>query len=140
MQPTAVRRKARDPHTSDEGVVHLMDDRFAQTQVRALLPAWWRGGLTHKKAGHPLGTSLAKAAMAAEVNRQEATGSATASSLALPRWRKNDTVCHKMNAAIGLISVPLMGRLMNTSKLPRDNGMERRVLFQHGAKDGQHQR
>ena len=27
---------------SDEGVVHLMDDRFAQAQVRALLPTWWR--------------------------------------------------------------------------------------------------
>ena len=25
----------------DEGVVHLMDDRFAQAQVRALLPTWW---------------------------------------------------------------------------------------------------
>tara|TARA_R110001606_G_scaffold83958_5_gene191358 strand:- start:60512 stop:62803 length:2292 start_codon:yes stop_codon:yes gene_type:complete len=26
----------------DQGVVHLIDDRFARPQVRALLPAWWR--------------------------------------------------------------------------------------------------
>ncbi|MFT0169260.1 ATP-dependent DNA helicase [Paraburkholderia mimosarum] len=26
----------------DRGVVHLLDDRFAQPGVRALLPAWWR--------------------------------------------------------------------------------------------------
>ncbi|MBL7251387.1 ATP-dependent DNA helicase [Alloalcanivorax sp. C16-2] len=26
----------------DEGVVHLIDDRFGRHQVRALLPAWWR--------------------------------------------------------------------------------------------------
>ncbi|CAN7554163.1 ATP-dependent DNA helicase [Acidovorax delafieldii] len=36
----AAGRVIRTP--SDEGVVHLMDDRFAQAQVRALLPAWWR--------------------------------------------------------------------------------------------------
>ncbi len=29
---------------SDEGTVHLMDDRFAQAQVRALLPGWWTVG------------------------------------------------------------------------------------------------
>ncbi len=28
--------------SEDHGVVHLMDGRFAQPQVRALLPAWWR--------------------------------------------------------------------------------------------------
>ncbi len=28
--------------TSDEGVLHLMDDRFARGEVRALLPGWWR--------------------------------------------------------------------------------------------------
>ena len=28
----------------DQGVVHLIDDRFARPQVRALLPAWWRLG------------------------------------------------------------------------------------------------
>ena len=36
----AAGRVIRTP--SDEGVVHLMDDRFAQAQVRALLPTWWR--------------------------------------------------------------------------------------------------
>jgi len=25
----------------DRGVIHLMDDRFAQARVRQLLPAWW---------------------------------------------------------------------------------------------------
>lgn len=38
----AAGRVIRTP--SDEGVVHLMDDRFAQTQVRALLPPWWKVG------------------------------------------------------------------------------------------------
>ena len=38
----AAGRVIRTP--SDEGVVHLMDDRFAQAQVRALLPAWWTVG------------------------------------------------------------------------------------------------
>ena len=28
--------------TEDQGVIYLMDDRFAQAQVRALLPSWWR--------------------------------------------------------------------------------------------------
>ena len=28
--------------TSDEGVVFLIDDRFRRTEVRRLLPAWWR--------------------------------------------------------------------------------------------------
>lgn len=36
----AAGRVIRTP--SDEGVVHLMDDRFAQAQVRALLPGWWK--------------------------------------------------------------------------------------------------
>jgi Rad3-related DNA helicase len=27
---------------NDTGVVHLIDDRFARPEVRALLPAWWR--------------------------------------------------------------------------------------------------
>lgn len=31
--------------TSDEGVVYLLDDRFAQPAVRALLPGWWRPAL-----------------------------------------------------------------------------------------------
>ncbi|RQO80878.1 ATP-dependent DNA helicase [Acidovorax sp. FJL06] len=35
----AAGRVIRTP--SDEGVLHLMDDRFGQAQVRALLPAWW---------------------------------------------------------------------------------------------------
>ncbi|MDD2177551.1 ATP-dependent DNA helicase [Acidovorax sp. D2M1] len=36
----AAGRVIRTPR--DEGVVHLMDDRFAQAQVRKLLPPWWR--------------------------------------------------------------------------------------------------
>ena len=36
----AAGRVIRTP--SDEGVVHLMDERFAQAQVRNLLPAWWQ--------------------------------------------------------------------------------------------------
>jgi Rad3-related DNA helicase len=28
--------------TSDEGVVHLIDDRYRRPEVRRLLPAWWR--------------------------------------------------------------------------------------------------
>jgi DNA excision repair protein ERCC-2 len=28
--------------TSDEGVLHLMDSRYARGEVRALLPEWWR--------------------------------------------------------------------------------------------------
>ena len=28
--------------TSDHGSLHLIDDRFAQPRVRALLPAWWK--------------------------------------------------------------------------------------------------
>jgi Rad3-related DNA helicase len=27
---------------TDRGVVYLIDDRFAQPQVRELLPRWWR--------------------------------------------------------------------------------------------------
>jgi DNA excision repair protein ERCC-2 len=30
--------------TTDQGVVHLMDDRFATAQVRRLLPSWWQLG------------------------------------------------------------------------------------------------
>ncbi len=36
----AAGRVIRTPQ--DEGVIHLMDDRFASPQVRQLLPAWWR--------------------------------------------------------------------------------------------------
>ena len=28
----------------DEGVVHLIDDRYRRREVRALLPRWWRVG------------------------------------------------------------------------------------------------
>ena len=35
----AAGRVIRTP--SDEGVVHLMDDRFARDEVRRLLPGWW---------------------------------------------------------------------------------------------------
>jgi len=27
---------------ADRGVLYLIDDRFARTEVRSLLPAWWR--------------------------------------------------------------------------------------------------
>lgn len=37
----AAGRVIRTP--SDEGVVHLMDERFARSEVRSLLPAWWAG-------------------------------------------------------------------------------------------------
>lgn len=30
--------------TTDEGVVHLIDDRFRRAEVRRLLPSWWRVG------------------------------------------------------------------------------------------------
>ncbi|MFY3385990.1 ATP-dependent DNA helicase [Paracidovorax sp. MALMAid1276] len=36
----AAGRVIRTP--DDEGVVHLMDERFAQAQVQSLLPAWWQ--------------------------------------------------------------------------------------------------
>lgn len=36
----AAGRVIRTPE--DQGVIYLMDDRFNQTQVRALLPAWWK--------------------------------------------------------------------------------------------------
>ena len=35
----AAGRVIRTP--SDEGVVHLIDDRFARAEVRRLLPRWW---------------------------------------------------------------------------------------------------
>ncbi|RZL07308.1 MAG: hypothetical protein EOP40_16025, partial [Rubrivivax sp.] len=36
----AAGRVIRGPQ--DEGVVVLMDDRFQRSEVRRLLPAWWR--------------------------------------------------------------------------------------------------
>ena len=38
----AAGRVIRTP--SDEGVVHLMDDRFGRAEVRRLLPTWWKPG------------------------------------------------------------------------------------------------
>lgn len=38
----AAGRVIRTEH--DRGVVHLLDDRFARPDVRALLPAWWKIG------------------------------------------------------------------------------------------------
>jgi DNA excision repair protein ERCC-2 len=35
----AAGRVIRTP--TDEGVVHLMDDRYGQDTVQALLPGWW---------------------------------------------------------------------------------------------------
>lgn len=34
--------------TEDQGVVHLLDDRYARGDVRALLPAWWEVRLTSR--------------------------------------------------------------------------------------------
>ena len=28
----------------DEGVVHLLDDRYARRDIQALMPSWWRIG------------------------------------------------------------------------------------------------
>ena len=36
----AAGRVIRTP--TDRGSVHLIDDRYARPQVRALLPAWWK--------------------------------------------------------------------------------------------------
>ncbi|CAM0557201.1 hypothetical protein EHLJMEHL_02290 [Vreelandella titanicae] len=41
----AAGRVIRSPE--DQGVVVLMDDRFAQASVRALLPCWWTLGDIH---------------------------------------------------------------------------------------------
>ena len=38
----AAGRVIRSP--ADEGVLVLMDDRFARAEVRALLPPWWEAG------------------------------------------------------------------------------------------------
>jgi DNA excision repair protein ERCC-2 len=37
--------------TSDRGVIHLMDDRFGRSEIRKLLPAWWRVETTSAKTG-----------------------------------------------------------------------------------------
>jgi len=37
----------------DEGVIYLMDDRFTQPEVQALLPAWWKVGRLHAPAPSP---------------------------------------------------------------------------------------
>ena len=40
--------------TEDQGVLHLLDDRYGREQVRALLPGWWRiDGLPRKAGGEP---------------------------------------------------------------------------------------
>jgi Rad3-related DNA helicase len=36
----AAERVIRAP--SDRGVLYLIDDRFARSEVRSLLPPWWR--------------------------------------------------------------------------------------------------
>jgi Rad3-related DNA helicase len=36
----AAGRVVRSP--ADEGVLHLIDERFARPEVRALLPSWWQ--------------------------------------------------------------------------------------------------
>ena len=28
--------------TNDNGVIHLMDDRYGQSRIRKLLPKWWK--------------------------------------------------------------------------------------------------
>jgi DNA excision repair protein ERCC-2 len=45
----AAGRVIRSP--SDRGVLHLMDDRFADREVRALLPRWW--GIGPVSMGRP---------------------------------------------------------------------------------------
>ncbi|MBI2726412.1 MAG: ATP-dependent DNA helicase [Polaromonas sp.] len=37
----------------DEGVIYLMDDRFTQPEVQALLPLWWKVGRLHAPAPTP---------------------------------------------------------------------------------------
>ncbi len=37
----------------DEGVIYLMDDRFTQPEVQALLPLWWKVGRLHAPAPGP---------------------------------------------------------------------------------------
>ncbi len=44
----AAGRVIRTP--TDEGVVHLMDDRFARPEIRRLLPRWWAVGLAARPA------------------------------------------------------------------------------------------
>ena len=39
---------------TDRGVIYLIDDRFAQPAIRALLPAWWKIGTS---VGTSVGTS-----------------------------------------------------------------------------------
>ncbi len=45
----------------DEGVIYLMDDRFTQPEVQALLPLWWKVGRLHAPAPS-LGLSTVSAA------------------------------------------------------------------------------
>jgi DNA excision repair protein ERCC-2 len=45
----AAGRVIRTPH--DEGVVHLMDERFARAELRALLPRWWQAPGAACRAG-----------------------------------------------------------------------------------------
>jgi Rad3-related DNA helicase len=54
--------------TADRGVVYLMDERFAQAEVRQLLPKWWRIEVirsdSHQRRGHGMahGSSCARSA------------------------------------------------------------------------------
>ena len=36
---------------SDRGVVYLIDDRFAQAQVRGLFPSWWKVEVVRVRLG-----------------------------------------------------------------------------------------
>jgi DNA excision repair protein ERCC-2 len=47
---------------SDQGSVYLIDDRFRQAKVRALLPAWWRPRLLPVASRRPADSPVAPAA------------------------------------------------------------------------------
>jgi DNA excision repair protein ERCC-2 len=49
----AAGRVIRTPH--DRGVLFLIDDRFARSEVRRLLPAWWAIGSIQRAAGRMAG-------------------------------------------------------------------------------------
>ena len=61
----AAGRVIRTP--ADRGVVHLLDDRFARRDVRALLPGWWRIDAGPDQRSAPACSAAAKGAGAAGV-------------------------------------------------------------------------
>lgn len=61
----AAGRVIRTP--ADRGVVHLLDDRFARRDVRALLPRWWRVEAGPDQRGASACTTAESGAAAADV-------------------------------------------------------------------------